>query len=90
MKTKMLNVFTTREIKQLSSPAFSPQYTVTIPIGTRCKLPPTGKAYVDDINKVQGSNRHDLKHYYIWIDVADVSFHDWKTFQSDNTAARVG
>ena len=39
----MLNMtqygYTKREIKQLSSPACSPQYTVTIPKGTRVRLP---------------------------------------------------
>ena len=86
----MLTVYTTREIKQLSNPACSPQYTVTIPVGTRCKLPPIGPAYVEEIEKVEGGNSHDLKYYYIWISRDDVTFHDWKTFQADNTAARAG
>ena len=63
---------TTREIKQLSSPACSPQYTVTIPAGTCVRLFEAGRAVVEDIAKVQGGNAHDLKHYYVWIDLADV------------------
>ena len=64
--------YTKREIKQLSSPACSPQYTVTIPKGTRVRLPVPGAAVVDDTATVIGSNAHDLQHYYVWIDLADV------------------
>jgi hypothetical protein len=61
-----------REIKQPSRPACSPQYTMTIPKGTRVSLPVPGAAVVDDTAKVVGSNAHDLQHYFIWIDLADV------------------
>ena len=69
----MLNMTQYREIKQLSSPACSPQYTVTIPKGTRVRLLPVpGAAMVDDTAKVICSNAHDLQHYYVWIDLANV------------------
>jgi 3D (Asp-Asp-Asp) domain-containing protein len=64
--------YTKREIKQLSSPACSLQYTVTIPKGTRVRLPVAGAAVVDDTAKVIGSNAADLQHYFTWIDLADV------------------
>jgi 3D (Asp-Asp-Asp) domain-containing protein len=71
--SKMLKYgYTKREIKQLSSPACSPQYTVTIPKGTRIRLPVPGAAVVDDTAKVIGSNAEDLQHYFVWIDLADV------------------
>jgi hypothetical protein len=64
--------YTKREIKQLSSPARSPQYTVTIPKETRVRLPVPGAAVVDDTAMVIGSNAQDLQHYFVWIDLADV------------------
>jgi 3D (Asp-Asp-Asp) domain-containing protein len=64
--------YTKREIKQLSSPARWPQYSVTIPKGTRVRLPVPGAAVVDDTANVIGSNAHDLQHYYVWVDLADV------------------
>jgi hypothetical protein len=48
------------DIKQLSSPACSPQYTVTIPKETRVRLPVPGAAVVDDTAKVIGTNAQDL------------------------------
>lgn len=67
---------TKREIKQLSSPACSPRYTVTIPAGTECEPVPRhprrcGFA-VKDVTKVIGSNPHDLKYYFVWIDDCEV------------------
>jgi 3D (Asp-Asp-Asp) domain-containing protein len=68
--------YTKREIKQPSRPASSPQNTVTIPKGTRVRLPVAvavaGAAVVDDTAKVIGSNAQDLQHYFVWIDLADV------------------
>ena len=68
--------YTKREIKQPSRPASSPQNTVTIPKGTRVRLPVAvavaGAAVVDDTAKVIGSNAADLQHYFTWIDLADV------------------
>ncbi|MFY9840120.1 MAG: hypothetical protein WAK55_27345 [Xanthobacteraceae bacterium] len=46
--------------------------TVTIPKGTRVRLPVAGAAVVDDTAKVIGSNAADLQHYFTWIDLADV------------------
>ena len=46
--------------------------TVTIPKGTRVRLPVAGAAVVDDTAKVIGSNAQDLQHYFVWIDLADV------------------
>jgi 3D (Asp-Asp-Asp) domain-containing protein len=48
------------DIKQLSSPACSPQYTMTIPKETRVRLPVPGAAVVDDTAKVIGTNAQDL------------------------------
>lgn len=62
---------TARELQKVSSPAQSPQYTMTIPAGTRCKIV-DGRFVVDDTSKVVGGNPHDLAHYYIWLDDADV------------------
>jgi 3D (Asp-Asp-Asp) domain-containing protein len=64
--------YTKREIKQQSRPACSPQYTVTIPKGTRVRLPVPGAAVVDDTATVIGSNAQDLQHHFVWIDLADV------------------
>jgi hypothetical protein len=66
---------TRREIKQLSSPACHPRYEITIPTGTRCKRVHKGGAAgyaVDDVARVQGSNAHDLAHYYVWVDPAEL------------------
>lgn len=62
---------TKREIQKLSSPAQSPVYLMTIPAGTRCKMV-DGRPVVDDTSKVQGSNPHDLAHYYVWLNADDV------------------
>jgi 3D (Asp-Asp-Asp) domain-containing protein len=74
--SQMLNMtqygYSKREIKQPSRPASSPQYTVTIPKGTRVRLPVPDAAVVDDTAKVIGSNAADLQHYFTWIDLADV------------------
>lgn len=68
----MTNLVTRNEVKVLSSPACSPQYTMTVPAGTRCKIV-QGKPVVDDVSKVIGSNDHDLAHYYVWLEDSDVT-----------------
>lgn len=68
-------IVTARELKKLSSPACSPQYTMTIPAGVRCARIATNsgpRPVVADVAKVINSNQHDLEHYYIWLDDADV------------------
>ena len=72
--------FTKREIRQLSSPACSPRYTVTIPAGTECELitrkPRRSDYAVKDVSKVRGSNPHDLKYYFVWIDESEIEDRD--------------
>lgn len=63
---------TVRRLKKLSSPACSPQYTVTIPAGTRCEEKDS-RFVVADTSKVTGSNAHDLEHYYVWLDDSEVA-----------------
>lgn len=62
---------TKHDLVKLSSPAQSPQYLMTIPARTRCELI-DGKPVVADTTRVIGGNRHDLAHYYIWLDPDDV------------------
>jgi hypothetical protein len=62
---------TKRELKIQSSPAQHPQYTMTVPRGTRCELV-DGCPVVADTSKVIGGNTHDLVHYYIWIPAGSV------------------
>jgi hypothetical protein len=45
---------------------------VTIPKGVRCKQV-GGRYVVDDVARVTGANEHDLQHYYVWLDDADVT-----------------
>jgi hypothetical protein len=63
---------TARELTKLSSPACSPQYTMTIPAGTRVDYV-DGMPVVGDTSKVIGGNAHDLEHYYIWLDPNEVA-----------------
>jgi hypothetical protein len=62
---------TTKELTKVSSPAESPQYTMTIPAGTRCAWKGNG-IVVADLSKVIGGNDHDLQHYHIWIYESEV------------------
>jgi hypothetical protein len=62
---------TSKELKKVSSPALSPQYTMTIPAGTRCARKGNG-IVVADISKVIGGDEHDLQHYHIWIYESEV------------------
>jgi hypothetical protein len=62
---------TSKELKKASSPAQSPQYTMTIPAGTRCVRKGNG-IVVADISKVIGGNDHDLQRYHIWIYESEV------------------
>jgi hypothetical protein len=67
---------TTKELTKVSSPAKSPQYTMTIPAGTRCARKGNG-IVVADISKVIGANAHDLQQYHIWVYESEVEEVGW-------------
>lgn len=75
---RLMATFTKREITVLSSPACHPRYTMTVPAGTPVEIvkrTPRRTDYAvapEGFHKVKGSNPHDLKHYYVWLDPADV------------------
>lgn len=64
----MSEIRTTRQVKTMSSPACSPRYLMTIPAGTLVEIV-SGRPVVAlaDLGKVEGSNAHDLAHYYVWL-----------------------
>ncbi len=80
-----MTLLTKRDIKQLSSPACHPQYEITIPRGTRCKVieGPGGGIVVDELHKIWGSNAHDLTHYYVWVQPDDVTGSVWQEITED-------
>jgi hypothetical protein len=62
---------TKHNVEVTSSPACHPQYVMTVPAGTLCKLI-DGKPVVAETSKIIGGNPFDLAHHYVWLSADDV------------------